>query len=206
MRLLLPFALSCALAACSGEQPDRQTVAEDNRTLDPETSGFEAFERPVTVNCDRARGQADQAICADKALIALDRELAPIPGAVDERWIAERGECGHADDLRACLLDHYAVRIANVLQQPRTGGLIVGPVDFRCGDESVRAVFLNSDPGAVHLTIGTERATLPSAPAASGARYAATVGDTGWSFWNKGREARLARGGAETNCEQQATP
>lgn len=194
-----------ALAACERDAPsnDRGPPAEAGANDDAVASGAG---RP-SFDCARADGQAQQLICSDVELAAIDRELDRLDrlvgtGAAEAEarrgWIEARDDCWKADDLRQCVVEAYARRIHELrLRYPQPpgsgGGLSVGPVAFACGGDTVAATFVNSDPGLVHLA-GPDRAlTLPQARSASGARYAARVDGEAWEFWNKGNEATLTR-------------
>jgi membrane-bound inhibitor of C-type lysozyme len=191
------------MAACSDTERDAAADADGNGSMSAETAGG-AKDGPSTIDCSRAYGQAEQAVCADKELIAIDRAMSEMPGyAADAAWAAQRGECSRSDDLRQCLLDLYVSRIAGLVGNGmKEGGIVVGPVSLRCGDEDASAIFVNSDPGAVHLQIGERRVTLPHVSAASGAKYEGYPDGEPWTFWSKGNEGLLVRAGAETQCRE----
>ena len=203
MRLLLSLIAFLAIAACSDAERDAAADADGNGSISAETAGG-AADRPATIDCARASGQAEQAVCADKELIAIDRAMGAMTGyAADAAWTAKRGECSRSDDLRQCLLDLYGSRIAALAAgRTKEGGILVGPVSLRCGTEDVKALFVNSDPGAVHLELGERQVTLPHVAAASGAKYEGSPDGELWSFWSKGNESVLIRAGAETKCQE----
>ena len=205
MRLLFPLLACMTIAACSDAERDAAADADGNGSMSAETASAAAPEGPMSIDCSRASGQAEQAVCADKELTAIDRAMNAMPaGAADAAWIARRAECGRSDDLRHCLLDLYAARIADSAPSGvKDGGILIGPVSYRCGADEVSATFINTDPGAVHLSMGEARVTLPHVSAASGAKYEGRQDDEPWSFWSKGREARLVRAGSEeTSCTE----
>ena len=204
MRLLFALIACVALAACSDAERDAAADADGNGSMTSETAGEAKDDGPSTIDCARASGQAEQAVCADKELIAVDRALSEISGyAADAAWVAKRGECSRSDDLRQCLLDLYVSRIADLAGNGmRESGVVVGPVSIRCGNEDAKAIFLNSDPGAVHLQLGGRRVTLPHVSAASGARYEGRPDGEPWTFWSKGKESLLIRAGEETQCRE----
>jgi membrane-bound inhibitor of C-type lysozyme len=204
MRLLFPLVACMALVACSDAERDAAADADGNGSMSAETAGGAESEAPAAIECARASGQAEQAVCADKELIVIDRAMAEMPGySVDAAWVAKRGECSRSDDLRHCLLDLYVSRIADLADSGmKEGGIIVGPVNLRCGSEEATALFVNSDPGAVHLQLGERRLTLPHVPAASGAKYEGRQEGEPWSFWSKGKESLLVRAGIETQCQE----
>lgn len=205
MRLLPAIAACLALAACSDREAGPSGDAAANGLANSNVVAEAAASGPFSIDCSRASGQAEQAICADRELAVMDRALSAMPsGVVDAQWIAARSECSRADDLRQCLLDLYATRIADAAGgEPKNGGIVVGPVSLRCGEEDVSALFINSEPGVVHLTLPQQRVTLPRASAASGAKYEGRVDGQPWSYWSKDREAILVRaGGTEVACEE----
>ena len=205
MRLLFPILASLAIAGCSDPEAEHAADADGNGSMNATTAAPAGTGGPKTIDCDRARGQAEQAVCADKELTAIDRGMGEMPGyAADAAWDAKRAECSRSDDLRHCLLEAYGARIHDLASaKPADGGMVVGPVAFRCGADDVAATFINSDPGAVHLRAGTETVTLPRVAAASGVKYEGRPDGQPWSFWNKGREATLARGGSdEISCKE----
>lgn len=72
---------------------------------------------------------------------------------------------------------------------------------FNCSDPEKTEIFAlfatdSSGTGVVSLAIGDERIRLRQVPAASGARYA----DSTATFWNKGNEVTLERGGKTLTC------
>jgi membrane-bound inhibitor of C-type lysozyme len=74
---------------------------------------------------------------------------------------------------------------------------------YRCADgTAVKAVFIpRGSTGSVRLTFAGQRRpfTLSQVHSADGGRYA----DGTMEFWIKGREARLTREGAGTECKTQ---
>ena len=204
MRLLVPLIACLAIMACSDAKRDAAADADGNGSMSAETAGGARSDGPSSIDCARASGQAEQAVCADKELIAIDRAMSGMPGyAADAEWVARRGECSRSDDLRQCLLDLYVSRIALLVGKGmKDGGIVVGPVSLRCGSEEATAVFVNSEPGAVHLQLGERRVTLPHVTAASGAKYEGRPGGEPWTFWSKGNESLLVRAGAETQCRE----
>jgi len=205
MRLLLPLGLCLAISACSEAERDAAADADGNGSMTAATAGATDDVGPSTIDCARARGQAEQAVCADKELTAIDRGLSEMPGyAVDAAWVAKRGECSHSDDLRHCLLDLYASRVADLAASGmKEGGIVWGPVDLRCGPDEAVAYFLRSDPGVMHLKIGDQRVTLPHAAPGSNTEYKGMIDGRPWSFWSKNRQVTLVRaGGEEIACKE----
>ena len=195
------------IAACSDAERDAAADADGNGSMTANMAAVADPDAPATIDCKRASGQAEQAICADKELAGIDRALASLAGtgSPDPEWVGERKACSLADDMRQCLLEAYGARIHDLASaKPVDGGMVVGPVAFGCGADELSATFINSDPGAVHLRTGTVAVTLPRVTAASGVKYEGRPEGQPWSFWNKGREATLVRAGAETACAEKA--
>ena len=177
-------------------------------------------------DCSRATGQAQQLVCADEQLATLDRELARLYTlaarspqlstkqraslrAYQHGWIKGRNDCWKADDLRACVLDSYVMRIHELRRDyadARTDtadSLSRGPVYVTCdGSETgMAATFIHTEPQLACLESQGRFYTLPLAVSASGARYAANTGEGEVSFWSKGDEARVTLPGqAALNC------
>lgn len=204
MRLLFPLVACMALVACSDAERDAAADADGNGSMSAGTAGGAKVDAPSTLDCKRASGQAEQAVCADKELIVIDRAMSEMPSyAADAAWVATRSECSRSDDLRQCLLDAYISRIADLAAGgTKEGGIVVGPVRLRCGTDEPTAIFVNSDPGAVHLQLDGRRVTLPNVRSASGAKYEGRPDGEPWSFWSKGNESLLVRAGTETQCEE----
>jgi membrane-bound inhibitor of C-type lysozyme len=75
---------------------------------------------------------------------------------------------------------------------------VIGPVTFHCDDDSqIVAIFDNSrDPATARLVRGDQRAVVPQAVSADGARY---VSDD-ITFWNKGDDAMVEWHGTSLDC------
>ncbi|QIK96386.1 hypothetical protein G7076_07960 [Sphingomonas sp. HDW15A] len=205
MRMLVSLVACLVIAACSDAEHDAAADADGNGSMNAETAAAAAPEGPTTIDCERASGQAEQAVCTDRELIAIDRAMSEMPGYVaDPEWVASRNECSRSDDLRQCLLDYYVGRIADLAAKGmKQGGIVWGPVTLSCGTEDVSALFIRSDPGAVHLKMAEQRLTLPHVSSASGAKYEGRIDGQPWSFWSKGKEALLVRaGGDEITCKE----
>ncbi|HEY9255545.1 MAG TPA: MliC family protein [Stenotrophomonas sp.] len=73
---------------------------------------------------------------------------------------------------------------------------------YACEGKTVTATFDNSGEGSVSLQLGAERLVLPTAVAASGARYADKAGN---EFWEHQGEATLTlAGGKPQQCREAA--
>lgn len=202
MRPIGPLLMFCfAVAACSEQDPvaPNQTAEQAGSSV-PRTAARP--DDPATIDCARASGQAEQAVCADKELAALDR----LAGPGDDMLKEARNACVRADELRPCLVEAYAMRIA---ERAKAGAadsaMVTGPVAFACGRETIEATFINSEPGYVVLAGGESPAVLARVAAASGVAFEGRVDGEPWSLWNKGREATLVRSGREANCTDVAS-
>lgn len=228
MRLAVLIVAALAAASCNRDDPPtpatNDTVPAAPANAAAPTAGTD---RP-SFDCARADGQAQELVCSNPGLAAMDRELdrlfrlaAADPGlAADVRdtlaatqrgWIKGRDDCWKDDELRQCVSGAYATRIHQLREASAAArgdaadALSVGPVAFRCGGLGpVAATFVNSDPGAVFLQWGpTSSVALDQAPSGSGARYAGRVAGDEWVFWNKGREATFTMPGrGDLSCAE----
>jgi uncharacterized protein len=208
-----------ALAACDRGAPGNDAVPADSLEANADIVRNEAL--GPSFDCTRAQGQAQQLICSDAELAAIDREvdrlqrLSASDAAAAEPtdpWVKARDECWKSDDLRHCVVDSYARRIhqlrtASAAARAAAGDArSAGPAAFNCGQEPLAATFVNTDPGLVHLAWSGHALTLAHAPSASGARYAGRVDGEPWEFWTKGNEATLIRpGGEAVTCTAPST-
>ncbi|MFG0763612.1 MliC family protein [Aeromonas media] len=160
-------------------------------------------------DCAKASGAAEQLVCQDAGLAALDNELAALypkalaklsakqqktEKAMQRGWIKGRNECWKAGDLRQCVEESYQIRITEL--QIKGGQLMVpSPVDYQCdGEIRLSAYFYNEAkrPAAViNLSEGAQQSQVLAfeAPSASGARYEGQ----NLTLLTKGNEARLER-------------
>ena len=194
MRLVGPLTMLLSLCACSNEETAASGAPHKDAPGDTQSVAASS----EGIDCTRASGQAEQAVCADKDLLALDR----LAGPADEKLQSARRACGLDDDLKSCLAELYSLRIAERAEGGHSNSAIVGPVAFTCGAKPVAATFINAGAGYAVLETAGETAVLLRADAASGARYDGVSGAEGWSFWNKGPEATLVRAGREAGCDQ----
>ena len=182
MRLIFTCtAAAVVLAGCDLKPVDNR--ASDNK---PVVTTPTAGERQIkaSFDCGVARGQAQELICADANLAAMDREVAQLAGlavepAAQANWAMDRDECWKADQLRECVMAASALQIhrlrqgSDVARSRDAEGISVGPVAYRCTGIAtpVSATFINSDPGAVALEWAGQSLALDHVEAASGARY-----------------------------------
>src|SRR6188768_560075 len=66
MRLLFPLVASLAIVACSDAERDAAADADGNGSMNAATAAAADTGGPSTIDCARASGQAEQAVCADK--------------------------------------------------------------------------------------------------------------------------------------------
>ncbi|WP_429041527.1 MliC family protein [Aeromonas media] len=160
-------------------------------------------------DCTKAHSAAEQLVCQDAGLAALDNELATLyPKAMNQLsaeqqktekamqrgWIKGRNECWKESDSRQCVEESYQLRITEL--QIKGGQLRVpSPVDYQCdGGIRLSTYFYNEAkrPAAViNLSEGTQQSQVLAfeAPSASGARYEGQ----NLTLLTKGNEARLER-------------
>lgn len=157
-------------------------------------------------DCTKAHSAAEQLVCQDAGLAALDNELAALypkamsqlsaeqqktEKAMQRGWIKGRNECWKESDSRQCVEESYQLRITEL--QIKGGQLRVpSPVDYQCdGGIRLSTYFYNEAkrPAAViNLSEGAQVLAF-EAPSASGARYEGQ----NLTLLTKGNEARLER-------------
>lgn len=202
MRLILIVSVAAlALAACDRDAPDNRQTA---KTALPAAQAKPDRAIIASFDCDRARGQAQELICADANLAAMDREVARLavlaaePAAAAD-YALQRDNCGKADELRQCVMAASALKIhtlrqgSEVARSKDAEGISIGPIRYRCkaGAAPFAATFINSDPGAVAIDVDGQAIALDHDIAASGARYEGRWDGRQWTFWTKGKEATL---------------
>lgn len=160
-------------------------------------------------DCAKAHGAAEQLICEDAGLAALDNELAALypkaianfsaeqaktEKALQRGWIKGRNECWKDTDPQQCIAASYQRRITEL--QIKGGQLMVPtPVDYQCGKAVTLSTYFYNDaklPAAViNLSEGENQQQLLAyeTPSASGARYEGQ----NLSLFTKGKEASLER-------------
>jgi len=200
-----------ALVGCGREVPDNRAVEYKPAAAAPDTS-----ERAIqaSFDCGRANGQAQELVCGDANLAAMDREVARLARlaaepAAQADWAQQRDECWKADELRHCvmaaaMLKIHALRLGS--ETARGGdGPSVGPVAYSCrGVEGpVLATFVNSDPGAAVLEWNGQAIAIDHATTASGARYDGRWNGQSYAFWTKDKEATLTvPGKGDLQCRE----
>ncbi|GAB5512234.1 MAG: hypothetical protein Rhims3KO_36350 [Hyphomicrobiales bacterium] len=163
-------------------------------------------------DCRKAASDAEDLICADAALSALDRRLAErYTAAVDavkgldagsadaldnlkarqRGWIKGRDDCWKAQDLRACVQDNYLIREAELvatwmLEEP------MARATYICADNPANELavfFFDTELPSARLEYGDSIKPAWLVPAASGSKYATAFGG---SLWTKGDGAAFA--------------
>ncbi|MEM8702962.1 MAG: MliC family protein [Pseudomonadota bacterium] len=161
-------------------------------------------------DCAKAESSAEELICSNEDLAALDRTLADVYGkavaaigtfadkdtalkefkAYQRGWIKGRDDCWKADDELACIKADYEYRIAEITAKY---GLIEGqkPVFYMCNDnpaDEIVATYFPTTPPSARLERGDSTEIVVEGPTGSGARY---LGNFGIVFWIKGDEAMV---------------
>jgi uncharacterized protein len=174
-------------------------------------------DEPSSVDCAEAKGEVQQAICADFGLAALDRKLAGVYAQARSRaardpadlrrlesiqrgWIKGRDACWKADDRRACAELEYKTRIAQLQAEY---GLLepVGHATWRCADGSeLASSFYASDPPYARFERGGRSVIAAIAESGSGSRYASPADR--FEYWEHQGEATLSWDGRETKCRK----
>lgn len=214
MRLIINVAAAAlVMAGCNREAPDNLAMEDKPVVTTPA-----AAERTIkaSFDCGRANGQAQELVCADASLAAMDREVARLAGlavepAAQADWAMQRDDCWKSDELRQCVMAAAMLEIHRLRQGSEMArsseGLSVGPVAFSCKGIKgpVLATFVNSDLGAVALEWGGQAIAIDQVTTASGARYDGRSNGQPYGFWNKGDEATLTvPGKGDLLCVEQA--
>lgn len=183
-------------------------LAEDTAPAEAQVDDGPSFD------CARAESSADKLVCQDDQLAALDRETARLfrlarggPHMTPERrpelvayqrgWIKGRDDCWKAEDLRACVLDAYVIRIHELRQgyadarKQDDAGISKGPLVADCDDFGalIGITFVEGDPPLAALEWQDRLLVLNLGPTGSGARYTAQAFDGDYVFWVKGNQA-----------------
>lgn len=165
-------------------------------------------------DCAKAHSAAEQLVCQDAGLAALDNELAALypkamsqmsaeqqktEKAIQRGWIKGRNDCWKAKDLRQCVEESYQLRITEL--QIKGGQLRVpSPVDYQCANNVTLSTYFYNEakrPAAmINLSEGNNQQQVLAyqTPSASGARYEGQ----NLTLFTKGSDARLERYGEPT--------
>ena len=130
----------------------------------------------------------EEMICTDRELAELDRKLAEVYAAAQEKatnehppvlkaeqrgWIKGRDECWKSDDKRTCVESEYGRHIAESHAQYRlVSG--TGPVTYACDGNprnQVVAMFFPTEPPTLYAERGDSVSLTCLQPSGSGARY-----------------------------------
>ena len=205
--ILIASVAALALTACEQKAADNHATAKAAAPA-PAVQATNNRQMKASFDCDAAHGQAQELICADANLAAMDREAARL-GASDAAgqvaWASERDACGKADELKLCVMANAALRLHHLrsVSPGDAGGISAGPVGFACKGlgKPLAVTFINSDPGAVAVESNGQTVALDHVGAASGARYVGRWNGEEWSFWEHGGEATLiVPGKPEMSC------
>lgn len=200
------WVLIMSLFGCNPADADRS----ESTTGEPATG---ASSMP-SFDCASASGQIETLVCQDEQLGALDRGLDEVyqaalrrwpenivaeQRAIQRGWISGRNECWKTDDPRACTVESYQQRTAEL--QIRSGALMAAtPVGHSCtgGEDKPfwAAFYSQTNPPSVVLTYGDDQVIGLSAPSASGSRYVAT----NMVFWEHQGEATVDWYGVQLTC------
>ena len=180
-------------------------------------------EEGPSFDCAQATSSAEELVCADPDLAALDRRLSErfaaamaaaegLDAGADEAvgtlratqrgWIGGRDECWKADDPAACVAEAYLTREAELvalwlLEPPTASGT------FICGGtpaNELTADFFDTELPGVRVEYGDSVAAGWLTRAASGSRYELPFGRM---LWTKGEEALFVwPEGTEQECRR----
>ena len=212
MRQIFAFAAALAMLAGCDRQPSEDEAAD----AEPNQVTPNATPRAIqaSFDCGRAKGQAQELVCGDANLAAMDREVARLAGlaaepATQADWAQQRDECWRSDELRQCVMAAAMLKIHQLRKGSEAargdGGQSLGPVAYSCrGIEGpVLATFVNSDPGAAAIEWDGEAIAIDHATTASGARYDGRWNGQSYAFWTKGEEATLTvPGKGDLQCRE----
>jgi uncharacterized protein len=184
-------------------------------TLVPTVFCAAAFAQTPSFDCAKASAEAEQMICRDGALSALDQRLAAVYNealrqqspdssswfrAEQLGWVRKRNSCSSSSGQRACIENVYMQRIAEIQAQARLVDSR-GPFTFQCTgssgeSDSIIATFFETNPAVAILERGGRSVIAFQTLSASGARYEAL--DV--LFWDKGGNAQATWLGTDLRC------
>ncbi|MDM8166129.1 MliC family protein [Roseovarius sp.] len=165
-------------------------------------AGVAGAQEGPSFDCGEAGRTAEEMICADAGLAALDRRVAGRYAAALEAaggeaaelrayqrgWIKGRDECWKAEDQRACVEGEYLRReaelVARWMLEAPTGTAV-----WACGGNPANEVvtmFFDTELPSLRFERGDSVDTGVQVMAASGAKY---EGSFGRSIWMKGDRA-----------------
>ena len=211
--LSLALAGVLVLTACTSQKTRDQNAAADDQATAAvaplATAAADAGSPAAAIatakpsfDCTKATLKVETAICNDASMAELDVEVTRIydligraPGVdrgglqrLQGGWLNKRNACATAKNMRACLLDAYGTRIADlrngypVARDDTT--VSIGPISWHCPKGDITSTFINSESSMVYVKSGTTGVMLTQSMSASGARYEGG----GYEFWTKGNE------------------
>lgn len=203
MRLILLASIApLTLLGCEGEPSDNRAAGS------APVARPAAGERTVTTSfdCDRANGQAQEMLCGDAGLAAMDREVARLAGLAAEPagqadYESQRDNCWKADELRHCVMSNAMLEIHRLRRgsdAARVGqGPSAGPVAFSCPGIAgpVLATFVDGEAKAAALEWGGRQIAIEQTTAASGASYEGRWEGQQYGFRTEGEEASFTVAG-----------
>jgi len=167
-----------------------QVISASQASLkDGGTPGGSASARGPSYDCAKAAaGSIEALVCEDAELSALDRRLAGVFAAANQKtgnehppllraeqrgWIKGRNDCWKRDDTRGCVREAYLRRIAELQASYR---LVAGngPVRFVCNGNpanEVVATFFQTDPPTLIAERGDSVSLMYLQPGGSGTKY-----------------------------------
>ena len=163
---------------------------------------------PPAFDCSKVENASiEQQICESESLSALDRKMAEVYKAAQQKavnehppvlkseqrgWPKGRNDCWKSDDHPACIADSYRLRIAE-LQARYQLIKSTGPVFYSCDNnpaKEVIATFFPTEPPTASVEYGDSTSLMYLQSAASGARYQGQ----NESFWEHHGEALVVWG------------
>lgn len=214
MRLIMICAAATVLAGCNRATPDNRTTEAGLVQTKPDSP-----QRVIraSFDCGRANGQAQELVCSDPNLAAMDREVARLATLAAEpagqaQYAQQRDNCWKSDELQHCVMAAAMIEIHRLRKGLQIGqpaeGLSTGPTAYSCKSIAgpVRATFVNSDPGAVAIEWGGEIIAIDHVQTASGTRYDGRWNGQSYAFWNKGEEVTFTvPGKGDLQCVEQSS-
>lgn len=175
-----------------------------------------AYAQGPSYDCAAARGIIETLICQDPGLAALDRQMAAVYAAAEQKasnefplvlkpeqrnWTKTRNGCWTSDERRDCVSAAYRLRIAELQARYR----LIEPLataTYACPDKTpVSAAYFQTEPATLVATRGDSTVLMFIQPSASGARYAGR----NESLWEHQGEALIqwGYGAPEMVCPKQ---
>jgi uncharacterized protein len=201
------FVAALTGAASHEVAPDRLTIAgaDGGATL--------VFVPGPSFDCAAAEGSAQERICADASLAALDRILGRLYARALERfpeeetatlkafqrgWIRGRDDCWKANDLDACVRDAYETRITEL--EIATGAVVVPEiVGYLCDGNVVISVVTydtTTRPAAVLTRVPDDQVIAYRVEGPEGVRFEG--GNVSFAIESDGAQANW--NGEELRC------